>query len=457
MSNFGALPERDARVIAGNQKLRFFPLAIVAGEGSEIIDHEGRRLLDLSAAWGANSLGHAHPHVVAAIREAAARGSGSSVLSATNPDAVQLAETLLEVTPTGNLGDAGGGAGAGAGAGGGVGAGVSAGAGERRVLLGHSGTDANNSAIAAARAATGRDRVVAFQGGYHGGFGPAQLVSGVFVEAGLAGDPASALLPYPAHAGAELDDVWRLLDRELERGDVAAVIVEPMQSDGGIVVPPAGFLRGLAERTRRAGALLIVDEVKVGLGRTGLLHAFTRDDATPDLVTFGKALGGGLPLSAVVGPAAVLDVAPASSLLTTAGNSVSAAAGRAVLDTVVSERLAHAARERGAQLRDLISEAALPEIREVRGLGLSLGIELNAEPGVAHDDNDGVFTHRVIYRMWQLGVVNYLVRGNVIELTPPLNLSAADALRAVETLHAAVTDVRHGAVSAADIAPYQGW
>ncbi|MBL3687722.1 aminotransferase class III-fold pyridoxal phosphate-dependent enzyme [Leucobacter zeae] len=450
MSGGGSLIERDAAVIAANQKLRFFPASIVSASGSEVVDATGRRLLDLSAAWGANAVGHAHPKVVEAIRTASADGAGASVLSATNPRAVDLAERLLELVP------------APAPAAGGFGSA------DRRVLLGHAGTDANHSALAAARAATGRRRVIAFHGGYHGGFGSAQAVSGVFVDGGLAGDPESALLDYPAASGdpvrdaASLERVFAAIAAEFAAGDVAAVIVESHQSDGGIVVPPDGFLRGLAARARAAGALIVCDEVKVGLGRTGLLHGFAHEGVLPDLVTFGKALGGGLPLSAVVGPAEVLDIAPASALLTTAGNAIAAASGRAVLDVIESEGLVAAAAERGEHLRRLLGEAAAgaPEIHDVRGRGLSLGIELrvgSTDPSAAPGAGDADFAKRVIYRTWQLGAICYLVRDNVIELTPPLALTAAQGERAVELIAAAIADVRRGAVSDAEIELYRGW
>lgn len=428
-----SLPERDALAIAGNQKLRFFPLSVVGGSGSDVVDHTGRRLLDMSAAWGANSLGHAHPRVVAAIQQAAAQGAGASVLSAIQPEAVELAEALLATVPGAETVP-------------------------RRVLFGHSGTDANSAAIAAARQSTGRQQVLAFRGGYHGGFGAAQAVSGVFVEAGVPADPASTLLPYPTGV-EDLPRLWSLLEAGLADHDVAAVIVEPIQSDGGVIVPPTGFLRGLIERSQRAGALVIVDEVKVGLGRTGMLHAFEHEGVVPDLITFGKALGGGLPLSAVIGPAAVLDSAPASTLLTTAGNGISTAVGAAVLDTIITEHLAGQARVRGAELRALLDTArgSAPEISEVRGSGLALGIELRVEPEQSQASADDQFTQRVVFRMWQRGVVNYLVRGNVIEWTPPLNLAEDEGRRAVECLHDAIVDVRGGAVSASEIAPYLGW
>ena len=434
------LPARDAQFIGANQKLRFFPLSVVAASGSEVTDHTGRKFLDLSAAWGANGVGHAHPRVVAAVQEAAVTGGSASVLSAMSPAATALAEKLLSIVPAVQPS-------------------------EQRVILGHSGTDANSAALAAARAATGRPGIVAFAGGYHGGFGAAQQVSGVFIADGLPAAEGTHLLEYPVATGDAdrdthtRDRVLAELDRALAAGTIAAVIIEPMQSDGGVLVPPTGFLAGVAERAAAAGALLICDEVKIGLGRTGKWHGFSHEGVTPDLVTFGKSLGGGLPLSAVTGPAWVLDAAPASTLLTTAGNSISAAAGLAVLEVIEAEGLAAHAHERGDQLRALVREAQVqrPEILEIRGLGLSLGIELTDPRDPEDLAAAAELTRRVIFRMWQLGVVCYLVRGNVIELTPPLNLSARDAERAVESLTQAIADVRAGLVTDADIAPFLGW
>lgn len=439
----GSLVERDARAIAQNQKLRFFPLTVVSARGATLTDESGRELLDLSASWSANGVGHAHPRVVAAIADAAARAPGASILSQVNPDAVALAELLLELVP---------------------------GSGERRVLLGHAGTDANEAALAAAKRATGRPGVLAFAGSYHGGFGAAKGVSGVFVGAGEPAGAGAVFLRYPGRLPGETRPDAELTAEALAEvrsalagGQIAAVIVEPLQSDGGIIVPPDGFLAGLADAAREAGTLLICDEVKVGLGRTGALHAFSAAGIEPDLVTLGKSLGGGLPLAAVIGSAALLDAAPASALLTTAGNPVAAAAGRAVLTALIEERLPENAAERGAQLRAGLSAlgadggAAGPAIADVRGRGLSIGVELRHPdaPGDAAAAAD--LTRRVVFRLWQLGAVCYSVRDTVLELTPPLSLSAAEAERAVALIGRAIVDALAGAVSDADIAPYLGW
>lgn len=435
---------RDDRVIAGIEKLRFFPLATVSGHDEFLIEPDGRELIDLSASWTASGFGHGNAAIASAIARAAIDSPGASILSGTHPEAVALAEELLALVPS-DLPAA-----------------------DRRVYLGHAGTDANDVAIRGCRHTTGRPGILAFENGYHGGLGTAQRVSGVHLSAGVPADPAVALLPYPdpyrprtGDPETVLEDVLRRMDDELARGTTAAVIVEPVQSDGGVVVPPDGFLAGIRQLCDRHGVYLIVDEVKVGLGRTGLTHAFEHDGVVPDVVTLGKALGGGLPLSAAIGPAAVLDEPVASALMTTTGNPISCAAGRAVLEIVRAGAATANARGRGEQLQVLLAEyartdrAGAAHVGDVRGRGLSIGIEIVA--GRASVAPDPVLTSKAVYRAWQLGVIAYPVRGNVIELTPPLTISAETIERAAGILMAALDDAALGVVSDQEIAPFQGW
>lgn len=431
----------DGQAIAGVEKLRFFPQVTASGSGSTLSTPEGREVLDLSASWTATGLGHAHPAVVQAVTRAVSTQATGSVLSGSHPEAVLFAEELLELVATTGT--------------------------ERRVYLGHAGTDANDVALRAVRHATGRPGIVAFEHGYHGGLGGSMAVSGLHVAAGAAPDPHLTLVPYPDPYRPWTGDPATLLEQTVSRveehlagGEVAAVLVEPIQSDGGVIVPPDGFLAGLREVTRRHGALLVIDEVKVGLGRTGHLLAHHVEGVVPDLVTLGKVLGSGLPLSAVVGPAAALDEPSASALMTTIGNPISCAAGRAVLGVLRDGTLAEAAKERGGQLRAGLEEYAASDrpgarhVGDVRGRGLALGVEL-VEPGTR--DPAAALTAQAVFALWQLGGIAYPVRDNVIEITPALTITAREVDRAVGLLAGAIDAAASGEVSEEDVAPFSGW
>jgi 4-aminobutyrate aminotransferase len=439
------LYERDLAVVAGIEKLRFFPLEVAEGYGSTLIEVGGRQLLDLSATWTACGLGHGHPAVVEAVTRAVQRPPGAGGLSAVHPDSVGLAEDLLEMVP---------------------------GHGDRRVYLGHAGSDANDVALRACRHATGRQRVVTFEHSYHGGIGLAMGVSGVHVEAGTRAATGSTFVPYPdplrPHRGGRVGVVeasLQAVEVELSQGDVACLIVEPILADGGLVVPPDGFLSALQDLCSRFSVPLICDEVKVGLGRPGLLHAFQHDGVTPDIVTFGKSLGGGLPLSAAVGPTAILDGPAASALLTTAGNPVCTAAGRAVLRTLVDEDLPAAAAAAGARLMAGLREiadgsgpgghSAGDRIGDVRGRGLAIGVDLVQDRQSMR--RDAALAQKTVYRAWQLGAVVYYVGGNVLEITPPLVITDEEVDRALEVIGQAIGDAVRGLVSDEEVAPYTGW
>jgi len=440
MLNHQNLIERDRLAVAGIEKLRFFPLAVVEGEGCWLIEDGGRRLIDLSATWTASGLGHGHPKILEAMMRAARRPAGAGGLSAVHPDSVGFAEELLALTP---------------------------GKGDRRVYFGHAGTDANDVVLRACRKATGRRRIIAFHHGYHGGMGVAMRVSGVHIDAGIAADPDLYLATYPnpfrphadgpdpikASVAASLDEIGR----ELAKGDVACLMVEPILSDGGLVVPPKGYLSALHALCRKHKVPLAVDEVKMGLGRPGVLHAFQLDGIEPEIVTFGKVIGGGLPLSAAVGPAEILDGPAASALLTTAGNPICTAVGRQVMRTLIEEDLPARAKDSGTYFMESLRkcQAASDVIGDVRGHGLAIGLELVTDR--KSNTRDRKLTQRTVYRAFELGAVVHYVGGNVLEITPPLTISRDEVDIAVGILDQAIKDAKAGRVDDAAVAQFAGW
>ncbi len=433
------LLERDAASIAAIGKLRFSPVCLIGGRGSRLIEEGGRELLDLSASFGAAALGYGHPAVTQAVSAACANMAGAGSLSLPNEHAVGLAEELLRLTP---------------------------GNGERRVWFGHSGSDANDCAMRVLQAATGRGRFISFIGSYHGGLSGSMSISGHTAMTHTLPRAGLTLLPYPdPYRGAfSADQVLALLDHQFATScppsQVAGIFIEPLMSDGGLIVPPPGFLKSVQARCRRHGIPVVLDEVKVGLARSGAMHCFEHEGLEPDLVVFGKGLGGGLPISALLGPASLLDHAPAFAVQTTSGNPVAAAAGRAVLETIGRERLIERARATGGRLSHGLAALGSrhPMIGEVRGRGLAIGVDLVADPNT-REPVPRATTAKIIFRAYQLGAIFFYVglRGNVLELTPPLTLSDAEADEAVAIVDRALTDVESGLISDADVAPFQMW
>ena len=433
------LAERDDAAIASIQKLRFNPLAARGGRGSYLTADDGRAILDLSASATAASLGYGHPAVTEAVTKAMADMAGASLLMYPNEPAAALAEALLETMP---------------------------GTAERRVWYGHSGSDANDAAARVLAAATGRPRFISFIGSYHGGVAGSMSISGHTAMTHTLPRPGLVLLPYPDpyRPRYAAEAVLDLLDYQFETTcppeQVAAVFIEPIMSDGGLIVPPAGFLKALEERCRRHGILTVLDEVKVGLGRSGALHAFSHEGLEPDMVVFGKGLGGGLPLSALIGPAAIMDHRPAFAIQTTGGNPVCTAAGLAVLRTILDEDLSRRAAEVGGTLMEGLRALAERHemIGDVRGRGLAIGVDLVADRD-SRTPVPATTTAKVIVRAYELGASFIYVglAANVLEITPPLTLSDAECAEGLAIIDRALADVAAGMVPDDAVQAYMNW
>lgn len=441
------LYEMDTGLISDALKIRFFPHVTHEGAGARLRDPEGKEYLDFSAGWAVANTGYSHPHVKQSVIEQLERITFGGLLSSIHQPAVLLAEKLVELMP----GDF-----------------------HKKVWYGLSGSDACEAAGRLLHLATGKRRMVGFIGAYHGSTAASMAMSAHVAWTQFVGGGHMIKVPYPHPYRCPFGDdvsgeecaekVIRYLEDYIFKTicppeDVAGIIVEAVQSDGGDIVPPPNFLPMLEEVCRRYDTYLVVDEVKVGMGRTGEWFAFQHSGVTPDMVILGKSLGGGLPLSAVVARKEILDVGPALALFTTAGNALSCAAGLATVDAIEQDKLVDNARKVGAYLHERL--AALqdkhPLIGNVRGLGMIQGVELvkdrdTKEPASAE-------TAKVVFRAFELGLVVFYVGmfSNVLELTPPLVLTESDVDEGVGILDQALSDVEAGKVSDEAVARYAGW
>ncbi|MET0740282.1 MAG: acetylornithine transaminase [Candidatus Nanopelagicales bacterium] len=365
------------------------PIALVRGQGARVWDADGREYVDLVAGIAVNLLGHAHPRVVAAVSEQIATLGHTSNLVINGP-AVRLAERLLSLTGR-----------------------------DGRVFFCNSGAEANEATFKLARL-TGKQRVVVAEGSFHG------RTMGALA---LTAQPAKQdpFRPLPGDVVAvpfgDLEALRAVVDDR-----VSAVFLEPVQGEGGVVPSPPGYLAGAAATTRSAGALLVLDEVQTGIGRTGSWFAHQNDGIEPDIVTLAKGLGGGLPIGAVMAfGAAATAFRPGMHGSTFGGNPVACAAALAVLDTIADEGLLDRAKTVGAALRDTVLALGHPLVTGVRGDGLLLGIML-AAPVAKHVEGAARAA----------GVLVNTVGPDIVRLAPPLVLTDDDVAVFVNALPAAL-------------------
>ena len=348
------------------------PVVVARAQGAEVWDPEGKRYLDFVAGIGALNLGHQHPDVIAAVREQLDRYAHVSAQTVTYEPYVRLAQELDRIFPRAE--------------------GTSV---ATKSVFANSGAEAVENAMKIARVATGREFIIAFQNSFHGRTYAAMTATGKTKNSRLpflrTTSPNVAHLPYPypyrplAPVGEEeLAELHvrlfeQALDTHLAPEHVAAVILEPIQGEGGFVVPPQRFLRRIAAICRRYDILLIADEIQTGMGRTGRMFAVQHVGITPDLLVTSKSLGNGFPIGAVTGRAELFDAMPPGSLGSTfGGHPIACAAAIATIEVMERDRIAERAAAIGARIRarfDALVETK-PVVGEARGIGAMQAIEL---------------------------------------------------------------------------------
>ena len=392
---------------------------------SEVWDVDGRRYIDLTAGIAVNNTGHRHPVVMAAVAKQAEAFTHTCFNVGPFEGYIRLCEQLNDFVDTGEI---------------------------NRSICFTTGAEAVENAVKIARAATGRRGVIAFTGAFHGRTAMGLALTGKVAPykqqfGPLPGEVFHCQFP-DSYAGISTADALRSLESifaaDISPKEVAAIIIEPVQGEGGFNVSPPDFLRALRTLADRHGILLIADEIQGGMARTGKMLSIEHSGVKPDLVTLAKGLGGGFPLSAVVGKARIMDAAPNGGLGGTyAGNPLAVSAANAVLEVIRAERLCERAEMIGEIIRKRLTSFASAlwgsAIGDVRGLGAMVAFELVSNR--ATKNPYPVLADRIVAEAEARGLLVLAcgTRANVIRLLPPLTISDEILSESLDLLEASVS------------------
>lgn len=435
----------EAPAFSSASRVKYYNIVIESGKGAIVTDADGNDYIDLLASASATNTGHAHPHVVKAIQDQAAKLIQYTPAYFANATAAKLAPRLAALAPI---------------------------SGPVALSWGNSGSDANDAIIKFARAYTGRQYIVSFTGAYHGSTYGSISASAVSLNMRRKIGPM-----LPGMVKVPFPDPWKRLPNESEDDfvdrmfaafklpfetyvpaeEVAAVLIEPIQGDGGIVKTPTKYMQKVYDYAHEHGMLFAVDEVNQGLGRTGKWWSIEHFGLEPDLMSVGKSIASGLPLSAVIGRQDILNsLGSPANVFTTAGNPVTTAAAMATLDVIEDEHLVERSAKLGERAKAFFEaeKQKYAFIGDVRMYGLNGGINI-VDPETGADDVDA--TTKLIYRVFELGALIISLRGNVLRFQPPLVITDEQLDKAFKILDQAFSDLAAGKLSLPDNADEMGW
>lgn len=420
--------ERDIAALSPSYS-REYALVVDHAQGSEVWDVDGKRYIDFMAGVAVLNVGHRHPAVVEAVREQVDRFWHICLSDFFYPQAVELAEKLQAIAPMED---------------------------HAKVYFGNSGTEAVEAAIKLAMYKTGRTRFIGFLGAFHG-----RTLGSLSFTASKAVQRANYLpgvsvfhLPYPNAYRPTLvgkpeqdygETVIDFLEEQLFRNmlpptDIAGVLVEPIQGEGGYIVPAPGFFKRLRDVCDRYGILLIADEIQSGAGRTGNWWAIEHENVEPDIVCFAKGVGSGMPIGGIIARDDLMTWEHGSHGSTFGGNPVAAASALATLEVIEREGLMHKAEETGEYITDALLEMAErhPSIGQVRGRGLMLGLEFVLDRDTK--ERAVQLRNHIIQQSFENGLLLIPCGTNSLRMTPALNIPHALVEEGLHIFETALTE-----------------
>jgi 4-aminobutyrate aminotransferase len=397
-----AIIERD-RAATASCYLKEYPLVVARGQGAMIEDVDGNRYLDFMAGIAVAATGHSHPAVVAAVKDAAEKFLHICGGDFYYESFAALPERLARLAP---------------------------GSEPKKVFLTNSGTEAVEAALKLARHSTRRAAIIAFEGSFHGRtYGSLSLTASKVTQRSGFGP----FLPEVYHAPyGDADFIeYRLFGKRLDPKDVACIVVEPIQGEGGYIVPPKDFLPALRALCDRHRILLVMDEIQAGVGRTGKFFACEHDAVVPDIITVAKGLASGMPLGAMIARADIMKWGPGAHGSTFGGNPVCCAAALVTLDLVEGGLLSNARAMGDVLMKESKQlQSRHRHVTDVRGRGLMMGLELS----------DPALVKRVVLGAFQKGVLLLGAGKSAIRLAPPLTIDAEDIGIALSTINDLLSD-----------------
>jgi 4-aminobutyrate aminotransferase len=424
------LVDRDHHVVSPSYT-RDYPLVAKTGRGAMVEDVDGNRFLDFAAGIAVVATGHCHPEVVAAIQKQAAELIHMSGTDFYYPSLVDLAEKLASITP---------------------------GKGAKRVYFGNSGAEAIEAAIKLVKFHTKRDKLIAFHGAFHGRtMGALSLTASRAVQRKGFGTLLSGVfhMPFPdtyrgtygirpEHASADCLSYLEneLFRRRVDPDEVAGIFIEPIQGEGGYLPAPAEFLQGLQRICRKHGILLVADEVQSGMGRTGQWWASDHAEIEPDIICTAKGIASGMPLSAIIARADVMNWTPGAHASTFGGNPVCIAASLATLDLLERSYIANAARMGEFIMRQTADWTERHKIvGQVRGKGLMIGIEFVRDQKTK--ERAGDLRNRIVQMAFHKGLLVLGSGDTTLRLCPPLLVDEEQISFALRSLDGIISEVEH--------------
>lgn len=436
----------DDNVISPSSRVTYYPLVVKKGHDSIIEDADGNEYIDLLASAGALNTGHCHPKVVQAIKEQADDLIHYTPAYMYHEPLVRLANVLTSITP---------------------------GEYRKRVAFGLSGSDANDGMIKLVRAYTGRSKIISYVQSYHGSTYGALSLTALSLNMRRKIGP---LLPdihhitypdcYRCPFGQSKDHCKMECIKQLENAlkyylpaeEVAAIVIEPIAGDAGLVVPPQKYMDALYSLCKENGILLVSDEVQQGFGRTGKWFGIENFGIVPDVVVIGKAIASGMPLSAIVAREEIMQALQAPAhLFTMGGNPVSCSAALATIEVIKEENLLEHVNELGAYAKDRFIKmmGKYDLIGDVRGIGLSIGVDLVKDRATKEKAQDAAA--KICYRCYEKGVILVFFANSVLRVQPPLIITKEQMDAAIDIIEESINDYLAGNIPDEVLGISKGW